>query len=261
MALFSSYRWRRGRRHRGRYARSRARSRGQYRAANQQRDSGTFVINAATTANVTSSNVTFVSVYDILRKSEFFNNYANMYDQFKVNRIRVKLTQGNATNGAFTLVSAWDRNGLDANNLTKSTTNNSIAFNADQIANVRTYSSAVTKSVSNGSSFSMIRYLSPSTMQEKSQWISPSNLLGWYDTFAADSNYIMYQISSESTDSATLLAARVSSNPTFPQTSSSVPFKPIFLMTLWAQATSTAVYNLEFDISVTFRGMRKSSVV
>lgn len=254
-------RYRRFSRYGRRYTGSRKwrRTRGQYRAANQQKDSGTFIINATTVANVSSNASTMINVYDILRKSEFFTNYANMYDQFKINRIRIKLTQGNATTDAFTLVSAWDRNGIDLSQLsyTPATASSpgSLAGTLDMPEQIRTYSSAVTKSVSSGSSFSMVRYLAPSTLAEKSQWISPSQLQPWYTAFqSTDTNrYQNYTIPTGTTVNTT--------NPSFIPTDTNLQFKPTFLMTLWSQSASQAIYNCEFDISVTFRGMRKSAIV
>lgn len=248
-------RYRRFSRYGRRYTGSRKwrRTRGQYRAANQQKDSGTFVINATTVADVSSNAATMINVYDILRKSEFFSNYANMYDQFKINRIKIKLTQGNATTNAFTLVSAWDRNGLDLAQL--DITSNALSGKAELSQNIRTYSSAVTKSVSNGSSFSMVRYLAPSTMAEKSQWIAPAQLKDWYQGYTAGSSNRYQQfnfLSGVSVDST---------NPSYIPTDINLQFKPTFLMTLWSQDVSSAVYNCEFDISVTFRGMRKSAIV
>lgn len=201
-----------------------------------------------------------INIYDILRKSEFFQNYAGMYDQFKINRIRVKLTQGNATSDAFTLVSAWDRNGLEASqlNLSSTTVPFNITSGADFNTNLRTYSSAVTKSVSSGSSFSMIRYLAPSTMAEKSQWIAPNQLQQWYTPWdtSADDQYQTYAVAN-----ATLQASAITSNPTYLLTDTNLQFKPTFLMNLWSASPSSAIYNVEFDITVTFRGMRKSGVV
>ena len=88
------------------------RSKGNMKAANQQNDSSTVVINLMHTLysgvskvfdsydndgqliphNEKYLGVTPVNIFDLLRKSDFFNSYAGMYDQFKVNSIKVKIT-------------------------------------------------------------------------------------------------------------------------------------------------------------------------
>ena len=85
MALFSSYRYRYGRRARGRYARSnnRRRATGNARAARQQRDAATVTISRITTipiiiANTKQSATQTLNHWDSLRLSDFYGNYANV---------------------------------------------------------------------------------------------------------------------------------------------------------------------------------------
>lgn len=269
MALFTS-RWRYGRRYRGRYARytRRGRARSQQRAANQQRDSGTFVINVTAVADVRSGWATIMPIYEMLCRSTYFSNYANMYDQFKVDKIKVHVTQGTTSNVAGSFVSAWDRNGLDIDQVTVIANTGLYGKEEDDYAlseAIRSYSSSVNKSYNPaGSSFSHTRYLSPSTMQEKSQWIPTNSLREWTSVDATTGNtpwqtgyrYIQYPIATGSTDYSLLNVP----NTVF--TNNVYPFKPTLLMTIWSEdANAVMAANVEFDITVTFRGMRKGALV
>ena len=86
----------------------RTRARGNMRAANQQNDTSDVVINLMTKlkSGVTGwadfaqnaitkeyyTGVAAVNIYDLLRKSEFFDSYSKMYDQFRITSIKVKIT-------------------------------------------------------------------------------------------------------------------------------------------------------------------------
>ena len=87
-----------------------AKARGNYRAALQQRDASNVVINAVTTitCNSGANGTAFINMYDVLRRSQFFSNYAPMYDQFKINRVRVKLNAITVPyNNCPTVFTAW----------------------------------------------------------------------------------------------------------------------------------------------------------
>ena len=128
---------------RSRFAR---RTRGNQRAAAQQKDQGEVVLNIPSklsafngTINLNvdtpdhyefSGGVYALNIWDIMRKSEFYQSYANMYDQVKINKVTVKLTpyqfpivsfgvsQGiRDYYNSYTVVTAWDRTGLSQKQL------------------------------------------------------------------------------------------------------------------------------------------------
>ena len=88
------------------------RSRGNLRAANNQNDTSDVVINLMKSVDVginggftyqmdgeqpvnhskISQGTCALNIYDLLRKSDFYNSYANMYDQFRITSIKVKIT-------------------------------------------------------------------------------------------------------------------------------------------------------------------------
>lgn len=348
------------------------RARGNARAANQQADSTDVVINlmhktsagcAALIDNekiVAQIGTAAINIFDLLAKSEFFNCYAPMYDQFKITSIKVKVTPvqwntfnqqvalnngGHLQNVAagdggnppehiryvsdkndryvypqgLTVVTAWDRTGLDASQIyephfdkdpiaTGVTVNDGTYVTSHELQeqvlennndyvpfvseleesqtqlqqnyfawytnigdNITTYSSAQTKQLTGGSSFNLIRYLYPSTQQEKAQYFSTNDLVKKY-TRDQDSYY--YTPDPVDPNNDALGIKRVNTNDlTALQCNPSIPFKPTFLIGILGsndlQKSGDNVnnkmwpvkFNLEFDIGVTFRGLRKTQVV
>lgn len=106
---------------------------GNMRAAKQQADQSTFTINIPSNISAFCRSEELIkdqgekslgcfalSIFDQLRKSEFFNNYANMYDEFKIDKVKVKLLPTSWSNLSvnqqyrnLTVYTAWDRSGLN----------------------------------------------------------------------------------------------------------------------------------------------------
>lgn len=216
--------WNRSGRYYGRnryYKRSstRVKSWGNMKAAKQQADQSTFTINVPSTMTVgckgsvnpldTNKTVNFgiypLNIFEVLRKSEFFSSYANMYDEFKLDRIKVKLlptefsytasSNGNGRYSNVTVYTAWDRTGLNPDQLILVSEHG--IDSANQIGNgangdglycivgsdITTYSSAESRTVNPGTNTTITRWLNPKTIQEKGQWISTSMLKQWYSGY------------------------------------------------------------------------------
>lgn len=228
-------RWNRGGRYYGRnrygYGRrtyyfrrnsTRSKSWGNMKAAKQQADQSTFTINIPSTlgcflhpdqlganGQVITKGVYAMNIYDQLRKSDFFNSYASMYDEFKIDRVKVKLlpteftyTASSGTAGGYrniTVYTAWDRTGLNKDQValyTRSVTKESTVIGtADDIdglyvtvgKDITTYSSAESRVINPGTNTSIVRWLNPKTMQEKSQWIGTGQLEQWYTNYITTS--------------------------------------------------------------------------
>lgn len=206
-------------------SRSNRRSYGNMRAAKQQSDNAQFVINVPSKCsvfcqrqNISGEEAVYgvfpMNIYDLLRKSEFYQNYANMYDEFKIDNIKVKLlptswtltTGENRTQTNLTVYTAWDRTGLNDSQL-KLITNGSyadeaisetdtrkkyslIGKNGDQDGlyctigeDITTYSSAESRQISVGTNTTISRWLRPKTMTEKAQWLSTALLKDWYGSY------------------------------------------------------------------------------
>lgn len=231
---FSSRRY--GRRYSS-YGRSaKRRSYGEARAARTNRDSSRQILKWSANQTVTinanaQEGSTSFNAWQALKNSGFYNLFAQMYDQIKLNAVHVKITllagSGSiysATNNPV-FVSAWDRNGITMQS--SGGLPSVLTF-----SNVSSYGSAVTRPLTVGANFGVSRSIYASTMAEKSQYVSTSSLpiaIEDEETFDAG-NYMAY------------------------------PFKPCLLMALYTQGkastSSEFVFNVEWSFDVTFRGTR-----
>ena len=350
----------------------RSRARGNMRAATQQNDTSDVVINLMTKVKSGVTGATFggsnnmlgvaaLNIYDLLRKSEFFDSYSKMYDQFRVTSIKVKITPvswktynqfnipstttlmkvktdsggddeseyivpvqtatpmgadddyGVATNiedvpdtaeniivprpgenddrayidksdryiypQSLTVVTAWDRTGLDSSQLKERIGGNNVADDDKRWSvcigdNITTYSSAKSTQLVAGANFNCTRYLYPSSQQEKSLYLSTNDLKPQFDLSLSDADY--YDIKTATVNGHRVTYANLSEDfITNLVSSPSCPFKPTLLLGILSVDTLTydqnpqltahqinpVLFNLEFDIGVTFRGLRKSQVV
>lgn len=223
--------YRRGYRRGGRrYGSSlRRRSRGNIRAAFQQNDSSTMTMRISSVIEMSfqpnsQANGNIENAYHVLANSPMFQAISQLYDQVKVDAVRVKLAQSYA-NGTYqniqnpaTIVTYWDRNGVDG---------------IPTIDQAGTYSSAIKTTALVGGTFKQTRYIYASTMQEKSFFVPVSRV----DTMGQ--------------------AANAGATET-------VPWKPTFGITFRsnvqngdANAVVVARFQLEWAIVCTFRGMRQ----
>lgn len=307
------------------------RSYGQFKAAKQQADQANFVMNIPTKASCQAVSrylssgrlpgdnyeigTMALNIYDLLRKSEFYQSYANMYDEFKIDNIKVKLipTKFNVTvgdtNGAgyqsFTVYTAWDRTGLNSNQLFLSVNSDdndgyigtgknggrSTGLYCTVGSDITTYSSAESRQVSVGQNSSIVRWLKPKTIQEKGQWISTSQLKPWY--YYYNDNLSCYQkipfssrvsteqggnrdldiISQINLSSGSYVSAlsdvspAISNNPCFLEEDPTINFKPTLLIGIYpvedanVDTPRRVEFNIEAEVSCSFRGLRKSKVV
>ena len=249
----------------------RSRSTGNTRAARAQRDSATVVINRIAPFNVyiygdyyeaaglggTAVGAIAISHWDELRKSQFFPNYSSMYDQMRLDKTRIKITGSSAVSGESpydspSIILAFDRNGLNSTQYVK-LPNTQVSSNKSPVAFpdpnlVSTYSSAQTRQWSSGNSFSMYQTVYPSTIQEKGQYIATGALVA-------------------PTDPATITGSIPDSefsNPCSFWQHQSYPFKPITLLAVRlpkpTELPNVYIFNIEFEFTVTFRGMRKPGI-
>lgn len=232
--------WRFGRRYRNPYwsrsRSSRRRATGNARAARHQRDAATVTISKITPVliqiPVGETNAYYVmNHWDQLRQSEFFPHYSPMYDQMKIDKVRLKLTGSVAgtaqtANTSPSVVIAFDRNGLDSAQVLSS-------------GHISTYSSAQLKQWSSGNAFTMYQTIYPSTIMEKGQYIPTQSLTD--PSLAVDS-----------------------SNPCNDLTDPTLPFKPLTLIAVDLGMTNSAIqsfgFTIELEYTVTFRGMRKPTL-
>ena len=249
----------------------RSRSTGNTRAARAQRDSATVVINRIAPFNVyiygehyeaagqggTVHGAIAISHWDELRKSQFFPNYSSMYDQMRLDKTRIKITGSSAVANdnpydSPSIILAFDRNGLNSTQYVKlpntqvPSTKPPVAFPDPNL--VSTYSSAQTRQWSSGNSFSMYQTVYPSTIQEKGQYIATGALQAPLDPSNITSNIPDSEFA----------------NPCSFWQHQSYPFKPVTLLAVRlpqpVKSQNTYIFNIEFEFTVTFRGMRKPGI-
>lgn len=303
------------------------RSYGNIKAAKQQADNATFTINIPSKMdgvycqkqNIAGEEATYgvyaLNIYDLMRKSEFYRMYANMYDEFKIDNIKVKLlpTSWTRTAGAtltysnLTVYTAWDRSGLndsqmklicngtfDDTNISESDTRKKysiIGKNGDQDGlyvtigeDITTYSSAESRQVNPNTQSSIVRWLRPKTITEKSQWLSTSNLKSWYDDYSDGGfhgipTYINGDLPDPSLGTNLTDAGKptfaflqrnspaIANNPCFLKEDPAISFKPTLLVGLYPGDDAGAAipniinFNVETEVVCTFRGLRKANVV
>lgn len=248
-----------------RYGRSRSarRASGNMRAARQQRDTANVVVNKISSVSFnleeesegspTRTNSAAILLWPQLKESEYFINYAGMFDQVRINKVRVKVTGQNTsnTNISPTVLLAFDRNGLD--------------YGATQIPlfnRLSTYSSANVRQWSTGNSFIIYQTIYPTTMGEKSQYIPTSSLLS---DKAAGVTPILYGNTTYASNGVSTLGDP--SDIMSPIASPSIPFKPLAYISALLTNVITATdgttlhygcsFLVELSFSLTFRGMRK----
>lgn len=247
----------------------RSRSTGNTRAARAQRDSATVVINRIAPFNVyiygehyessggTVHGAIAISHWDELRKSQFFPNYSSMYDQMRLDKTRIKITGSQAVAGenpysSPSIILAFDRNGLNSTQYVKlpnaqvPSSKPAVAFPDPNL--VSTYSSAQTRQWSSGNSFSMYQTVYPSTIQEKGQYIATGALQAPIDPSTITGNIPDSEFA----------------NPCSFWQHQSYPFKPVTLLAVRlpqpVKSQNTYIFNIEFEFTVTFRGMRKPGI-
>lgn len=251
---------------------------GQYKAAAQSRDSLKFVIkcNHAFVAKYNSaqnSGTAVINIYDVLRENQQFKSFQNLYDQIKVNSVRVNLNVTDAETfisdvtsvKTINIVTAWDRTGISRDNVkflknNPSTEPNAPAFLDIDPINYDTESATafvykIGKGIVNvtGSKKSILntyqrwnsfRAIYASTMEEKSSYLSTDNFQKFIDYNNigdnGNGNYI-----SPDVNGSFVNTFFNSSNPCVPFESPSCKWKP----TLMVGVFKTGISENELQVS------------
>lgn len=191
---------------------------------------------------------------------------------------------------ALTVITAWDRSGLSNNQFEEITDgyyindsngtcedlndrdNKYFVFNIGD--NISTYSSAQSHELVGKSKFNVNRYIYPSSVQEKGTYYSTNSLNKQFKRNTLLSSHYIYEVNGNDT----ILS---NDNLTNYYESTSIPFKPTFLIGVLGnkevragrynegtpevpnyKGTASGMikpikFSLEFDVVVTFRGLRK----
>lgn len=207
---------------------------GNFASAMQQRDATNIIVNANEEVRLivpaNGQEATVVrNINSIMTTAPMFMNYATMYDQYKLNAVRVGIEMtyiGNDLLNSATFPSictAWDRNGIKPRVVKVEETP---GFLLPVYDTVSSYSSANEKTLYYGSRWGVVRQLDASSMMEKSVY------LGTVNTKDVLSNDNLYNA-----------------------------WNPILLIALKSprtvQVDSSVIFQIHYQFDVTLRGLRK----
>lgn len=159
---------------------------GNFASAMQQRDSTNVVVSTQEDVSivvpVNCNQATLVrNCNAILTGCQYFENYMGMYDQYKVNAIRVsaEMTYISPTllNSATfpSICTSWDRNGIKIDSVTTTDGTAAQRYALPNYDVVASYSSANEKTLYYGSRWGVVRQLDAASLMEKSMYLSTTN--------------------------------------------------------------------------------------
>lgn len=239
--------------------------------------------------------VAVINIYDVLQKSENFQNMSKSWDQVKINGVTVKL---NITDGSTTFSEAnsfrtvnictgWDRTGItagtDADFYSRTTSGDPPVVNYEIIDRddwdnnaashfVNTIGKRITEGygakkglLNQYQRFNRYESLFPETLDEKCCYVSCGNINDYVSGY--DNDFGRATISGEY--SAMSVMAQLSSpNPAIPFENPGIKWKPTLLVGAFRTTVGVAgeitqygqvspiIFNGEFTIPVTFKGQK-----
>lgn len=232
--------------------------------------------------------VTAVNVYEVLKQNPQFTSFSKLYDQVKVNGVRVKLNVVDATLTAasaasvktISVVTAWDRTGLSKEQVNFYDASKTAIVRSDwDMSGASYFAPKVGKGIVNATGVSKTLlnsfqkwtsqpFLYPSTMEEKGQYLSTSNFEDSISSYDYSTNY--YTVSSD-IDNTPITELFNNANPCLPFESPSCVWKPTLLIGVFKSSYDSTnkviipyddcdpvLFNAEFSIDVTFRNLKAS---
>lgn len=285
------------------------RANGNFRAARSQTDNGNFVVKGTQMLNakylqtytpnpdlaggveIPDVGSTYVNFYDILNNNKNFTLQKQLWDEFRINKIRVRLTVANAEldinnyNAIKTInvVTAWDRTGLSCRQVTalnKSNLNealetdiinpstekrskNVLSFFTRLGPIVEEYGSAFKSPLNSFQNFRRTCNLSVRDGAEKNTWISTELI----DNPGLTYNATTMQYICDTKNQKSLEDFENDANPTNPIENPTIKWKPTLLISVYnsglvdnqlvkASNTANVIFNMSYEMDITFRGPR-----
>ena len=288
------------------------RANGNFRAARSQTDNGNFVVKGTQMLNafykqmykpndgqadgieIPDVGSTFINFYDVLNQNKNFTLQKQLWDEFRINKIRVRLTVANAVldinnyNAVKTInvVTAWDRTGLSCRQITAIDTAALDAASTATEANiinpntqkrsknvaalftrlgpiVEEYGSAFKSPLNSFQNFKRTCNLSVRDGAEKNTWISTELI----DSPGFTYNALTGQYTCDAKNQKSLEDFENDSNPTNPIENPTIKWKPTLLLSVYncgidgsnlvkAADTANVIFNMSYEMDITFRGPR-----
>ncbi|OUM69325.1 hypothetical protein PIROE2DRAFT_2830 [Piromyces sp. E2] len=272
---------------------SNRRSKNSFKAARQTRDSLNMVIKCNTCFcaaydAVNDGGCAVINIYEVLRNNPQFTSFIKLYDQVKVGGIKAKLSVVDASTSVanisqiknINVVTAWDRTGISRKQVDFFNAAEELIVRTDwDISGASFFAPHIGKGIVNAtdvdksvlSSFqrwTRTPFLYPSTMEEKSQYLSTSNFEDVIVSFNFATNKYRIDTSNDNTPITELFNT---SNPCLPFESPSCKWKPTLIVGVFKSvfdntekkliqfaSYNPVLFNAEFSIDVTFRNMKAS---
>ena len=197
----------------------------------------------------TNSASLAISVIEKIANSPMYGAFASMYDSFKIDGVTVNVSCRNlnanyiTAASPLTVVTAWDRTGLESQ---YDNNNNQYVVHDPSYDEVCQYGSAFTRQAYYGGSYKTTRSIYPSTMEEKSQYITTAKLSG--QLLPGMQNAVGFD-----------------DDPRIVRETGCYKFKPILLMGISRvdnvpETSKMMNIDIDYEFTLTFRGLRKIPV-
>lgn len=218
-----------------------------------------------------------LNVWDLLSRTPNFQSFKKMYDQCRIDYVKVRLNVTNSTiqtsdaNKTYDIITAWDRTGVS---------NNDIIYKYDindQVegvfvttgSRIAEYSGCTTLQLNAFQRWKQNKSVWPQSLMEKSQYVNTGDVNEWRESF--NTNYLYYPLKVPTSETGADILMN-SNNPAVLKENTSFPFKPTLLIgafTTRIDSTSNSAKNLqllttdtkilmnaEFSVVLTFRGLK-----
>lgn len=280
---------------------------GNFKAASQQADQGNIVVkgsrlcsvfykeNQVIAGDMTENPITvthngsdFVNFYQVLFENKNFQLQKQLWDEFRINKIKVKMTVANAdtsltsldTLKSVTIVTAWDRTGLSTSQVTainKALDDPTVSIITPEHKRdlevysfytklgpiIEEYGSKYLSNVNLYGNFSRNLSLGVKDSKEKSSWISTELI----DSNGMTKNNQTGQYVMDTKQRITLEQFENDSNPTNPFENPALRWKPTLLISAYnggmvngvlkkAVDTNPIIFNISYEMDISFRGPR-----
>lgn len=277
------------------------RAKGNIAASKKQNDVADFTITFNHTFPVTSytSPTTgkvysgyAMNIWDLLSKAPNFKAFQSMYDQVRINGVQIKLQTANSTvntnnaNTIYNVYTAWDTDGMDKSLISPVTvpnqdnTENIVGFRTFLGSAIATYGSSSKMQLNPFQRWSQNRSLYPSSMQEKTQFISTDSIEDYHQSYDNDTKYFEFSNSYKNMGAnldpnkvdAVFTEIMNKDNPAILASNQKYPFKPTFYVDAFSSDVSNVtkkidsyipvneqnklVFSAEIRVPCTFRGLK-----
>lgn len=238
-----------------------------------------------------------MNIWDLLSKAPNFKAFQGMYDQVRINGVQVKLQTANSTldtannNQIYNVYTAWDIDGMDKSlvqpitSVNGDSTHNIVGFISSLGNAIATYGSASKMQLNPYQRWSQNRSIYPSTMQEKTQFVSTDSIVDYHENYNINTHRFDFK-GTYATAGLNIATNQVQAvfdeimnqdNPAILTTNQKYPFKPTLYVDAFSSNTNVStnlidpyipvasdnkiVFSAEIKVACTFRGLKGTANV